>query len=268
MNRSDPTISSQLPDSPGTDNTIGAWYDEGSDGDVKARIEQLYDSQLGTDDFRGSGGLSFQWTYINDLQFELILRAVSKSERIELVTAPRILIHNTARANLSVLDQVAYVQDFDVEIAQAASIADPIVAVIQDGVILDVRPVVSADRRFITLELRPTVATLTRPIEERVTTLGSQNSVTIMLPEVEIQRIRTSIPIPDGGTVMLGGTMHSKKQDQKSGVPILNKIPILSALFERKGKFIANKKLMILLRASIVIPEEVEPTYAEMGLAE
>ena len=264
----DPSFQDDLNSNPGSDNTLGAFYDEGGDGDIRTRVEDLYDTQLGTDDFRGSGGLSFQWTFLNDLELELILRAVSKSERIELVTAPRILVHNTARANLSVLNQVAYVQDFDVEIAQAASIADPIVGVIQDGVILDVRPVVSADRRFITLELRPTIANLTRPIEERVTTLGSQNSVTIMLPEVEIQRVRTSIPIPDGGTIMLGGTKSSKKQDQRSGVPILNKIPILSAFFERKGKFVSNKKLLILLRAHIVIPEEVEPSPSELGLAE
>ena len=86
---------------------------------------------------------------------QLVLRAVSKSERVELVTSPRITVYNTARGNLSVLNQVAYVQDFNVEIAQAASIADPIVNIVQDGVTLDVRPVVSADRRFITLELRP-----------------------------------------------------------------------------------------------------------------
>ena len=262
------TAEDLLNDSPGRDDTVGLFFDEGGDGDIKARVENLYSQQLGNDNFQGSGGLSFQWTFLNDLQMQLVLRAVSKSERVELVTAPRILVHNTARANLSVLNQIAYVQDFDVEIAQGSSIADPVVNVIQDGVILDVRPVVSADRRFITLELRPTVAQLKRPMEERVTTLGSQNSVTIMLPEVEIQRVRTSIPIPDGGTVMLGGLKESEKQDYRSGIPILSKIPLLSALTERKGKFISNRKLLILLRASIVIPEEVAPTAAEMGLTD
>jgi hypothetical protein len=255
-----------LGDAPGRDNTLGAFLDEGADGDVKARVEDLYDTQLGSDSFQASGGLSFQWTLISDMQLELILRAISKSERIELVTAPRITVHNTSRANLSVLNQVAYIKDFDVEIAQAASIADPIVEVIQDGVILDVRPVVSADRRFVTLELRPTIALLKRPIEERVTTLGSQNSVTIMLPEVEIQRVRTSVPLPDGGTVLLGGMKESEKQDQQSGIPILSKIPILSVFFERKGTYISNRKLLILLRANILIPTELAPTSAEMGL--
>jgi type II secretory pathway component GspD/PulD (secretin) len=262
----DSSTQSELGDEIGQGTDLGAFYDDGLDGDVRTRVENLYDMSLGDNNvLTGSGGLSFQWTYLNDLQLQLVMRAVSKSERIELVTAPHILVFNTARSSMSVLNQVTYVQDFDVEIAQAASIGDPMVAVIQDGVVLDVRPVVSADRRFITIELRPTIATLKRPIREMVTTLGSQNSVTIQLPEVEIQRLRTSIPMPDGGTVLLGGWKVSEHSDQRSGVPLLSKIPILSALFERKGTYVSNRKLLILLKADIIIPAEHEPTEAQLG---
>ncbi len=249
----------------GTGTDLGAFYDDGQDGDVKSRVENLYDVALGdTDVLTGAGGLSFQWTYLNDLQLEMILRAVSKSERVELVTNPKVLVFNTARSNIAVMNQVAYVSDFDVEIAQAASIADPIVSVVQDGVVLDVRPVVSADRRFIMMELRPTVALLQRPIQQVATTLGSQNTVTIMLPEVDIQRVRTTVPMPDGGTVMLGGLKVSEKEDLTSGVPILNQIPIVRFLFERRGNFISNRKLLILIKADIVIPQEHEPTPAQL----
>ena len=268
----DPTAQADLGKEIGQNTDLGAWYsrnigDSGSGDsiDLRSRVEALYDQGLGDDNvMRNDGGLSFQWTYLNDLQLQLILRAVSKSERVELVTSPRITVYNTARGNLSVLNQVAYVQDFNVEIAQGASIADPIVNIVQDGVVLDVRPVVSADRRFITLELRPTIATLKRPMREVVTTLGSQNSVTIQLPEVEYQRVRTSIPMPDGGTVLLGGMKVSDRQDMRSGVPILNKLPIISFLFERKGNYISNRKLLVLLKASIVIPTEREPTPAQV----
>jgi hypothetical protein len=41
------------------------------------------------------------------------------------------------RANLMVGQQSSYIQDFDVEIAQAAAIGDPIVQTIRDGIILD-----------------------------------------------------------------------------------------------------------------------------------
>jgi len=250
----------------GQETDLGAFYDDGNDGDLRARTEHLYDLALGDQDIlTNSGGLAASWTYLNDLQLGMVLRAVSKSERVELVTAPRLLVFNTARANIAVLNQVAYVKDFDVEIAQAASIADPIIDVVQDGVVLDVRPVVSADRRFVLMELRPTVATLKRPIRQQTTTLGSQNSVAIELPEVDIQRVRTTVPMPDGGTVLLGGLKVSEKQDLRSGIPLVNKIPILRFLFERKGSYVSNRKLLILLKANIVIPQESEPTAAQLG---
>lgn len=264
----DPSTQADLGREIGQGTDLGAFYNRGFRGDMRARVEELYDVGLGDPNvIQGSGGASFTWTYLNDLQLQLVLRAVSKSERVELVTSPRITVYNTARGNLSVLNQIAYVQDFNVEIAQAASIADPIVNVVQDGVTLDVRPVVSADRRFITLELRPTIAVLKRPIREVVTTLGSQNSVTIQLPEVDYQRVRTSIPMPDGGTVLLGGMKISDRQDLRSGVPILNKIPLVSFFFDRKGNYISNRKLLILLKANIVIPAEHEPTPAQVSPA-
>ena len=71
--------------------------------------------------------------------------------------------------------------------------------------------------------------------------------------------------MPDGATVLLGGLKNSEKKSLQSGVPVLNKIPILSALFERKGHSISNRKLMILLKADIIIPSEHEPTPAQLG---
>ncbi len=262
----DATAQSELGAEIGQDSDLGAFYDLGDNGDVRSRVENLFDSDLGDEDvLTTQGGLSFQWTYLSDLQMEMILRAVSKSERVEIVTSPTILVFNTARANLTILNQIAYIQDYDVEIAQASSIADPIIRVVEDGVILDVRPVVSADRRYIVLEVRPTVAELTRPIPEFTTSLGGGSGITIQLPELQISRVRTSVPMPDGSTVLLGGQKIHEEKNFESGIPILNKIPFLSFIFNRKGNFVTNRKLLILLKATIVIPEEHEPTPAQMG---
>ncbi|MBK9384790.1 MAG: tetratricopeptide repeat protein [Planctomycetes bacterium] len=244
----------------GTDNTAGIYYSRGSDGDILGRTENLYDRALGNESIlTNSGGLSAQYTFLDDTQIEAVLRAVSKSERLQLITAPRLLVYNTERANISVTNQVSYVSDFDVEIAQAASIADPVIQVISDGVVLDVTPIVSADRRFITMELRPTVATLTRPIREVTTTLGVGSPVTIQLPELEIQRVRTTVTMPDGATLLLGGQNISEKQDFTSGIPVLSDIPVISFFFSRKGRYTSNRRLLILLKAEIVILEEHEP---------
>jgi Flp pilus assembly secretin CpaC len=248
----------------GTSNETGVYYQisgKGSKGDdIRARFENIYDVSIGKPGvLTDLGGLTFQGTYLNNTQAEAILHAVEKSDRSTTLTAPRLTAYNGQRANVTVLNQVSYIADFDVEIAQASQIGDPIVQTLRDGVILDLRPVVSADRRFITMELRPTVAVLARPIQTFQTTLANGPPVTIQLPEIAVQRVRTTITMPDGGTLLLGGLKFLEERRLDSGVPWLNQIPIVSFMTSRKGTFLEKRNLLVLIRARILRPEENEP---------
>jgi len=244
----------------GTGNDSGVFYDDGGDGDIRGRVENLLDESLGEEGvLTGSGGFTGQFTYLDDTEVEAILRAVRKSERVNQINAPSLLIANNGRASMSLINQVSYIKDFDVEIAQASAIADPIVDIISDGVIMDVRPVVSSDRRFITLELRPTVSQLERPIQFRDVSFSFGNAGRLQLPKVEVQRVRTTVTVPDGGTLLLGGLKIAEERDVKSGVPILSDIPIVSFFFSRRGEYKRYKNLLILLRAHVVIMSEHEP---------
>jgi len=276
------------PGAPGTigqDNRAGVFYSEADNNfNIIGRTENLYDLGLGggrqisrslgseagapvfmdesdaRDKLTNSGGLSLQWVLLDDTEVEMILRAVEKSKRNEKVTEKKLVVYNATRATLSVVNQVSYVADFDPEIAQAASIARPIVRVAMDGVFLDVLPVVTADRRSCAIDLRPTVATLRRPIKTFQTSLGSGSPVNIMLPELELQKVRTRATVPDGGTLLVGGFKVIEHQDMESGIPFLNKVPVLSFFFNRKGTYESYSRLVILLTAKIIIPEEFAPT--------
>jgi type II secretory pathway component GspD/PulD (secretin) len=249
-----------LPSVIGTDNSSGALYNSGSDGDVRGRVENIFARTLGNPEtLTNSGGFSLQYVYLDDTQLEAIVRAVQKYERVNTVTAPKLVVTNTQRANITVINHVAYVKDFDVEIAQAAVIADPIVDVVKEGVILDVRPTISSDRRFVTLELRPTVATLVRPIRTFTTTLGVGTAVTFEVPELRKESIKTTVVMPDGATLLLGGLKFFEEQDYDAGVPILKDIPVVSFLFSRKGKYTSIQDLIVLLKVKILVPSELEP---------
>ncbi len=255
----------------GTANDTGIFFNDGQDGAYMTRVENLFDNairQFGDPTvLTNTGGLSFQHTFLDDTQLEVILRAVEKSERVQQITAPRITVYNTQRANVSVLNQVSYVQDFEVEIAQASNIANPVVQTIQDGIVLDVRPVVSADRRFVQLELRPTVAVLQRPIQTLAVPLsagpvGANAPVTLQLPQLEVSRVRTTVSLPDEGTLLLGGLKFYSKDIRESGMPFFNNIPILSFLLTRKGNYVNRRNLLVLITARIVPLEEIEPRDA------
>ncbi len=274
-NTADPSLTGGLganrePSSVGTARDTGIFFNDGADGAYAGRVENLFDSTVrrfgDPEVLTNSGGLSLQHTFLDDTELEVILRAVEKSERIQQITAPRITVYNTQRANVSVLNQVSYVQDYEVEIAQASNIANPVIQTIQDGIILDVRPVVSADRRFVQLELRPTVAVLQRPIPTLTTNLASgppilspNADVTLQVPELRVSRVRTTVSMPDEGTLLLGGLKFYSKDLRESGMPFLNNIPILSFLFTRRGTFMNRRNLLILITSRIVPLEELEP---------
>jgi len=243
----------------GTGTEPGIFFDDGNDGDYMGRAENLFDRTLGGSSMNNAGGLSLQYAFLDDVEVEAVLRAVSKQERSEQIEAPRLLIYNNTRASMHVLNEISYIKDFEVEIAQAAGVANPVIGTVYDGVSLDVRPVVDSDLKFITMELRPTVMSLSRPIPNFTTTLGVGQPISIQLPEVALQRVRTTVTLPDGATMMLGGMRLVERQNLVSGVPVLKDLPGLSFLFSRKGTSLQNRKVLILIKANIVIMEELQP---------
>ena len=77
------------------------------------------------------------------------------------------------------------------------------------------------------------------PLPNVTVSLATQNSsdVTIELPELHIERLRTTATIPDGATLMLGGLKRTVDNTQHSTVPFLGEIPVIGSLFSRTGDF-------------------------------
>src|SRR5690606_29934708 len=141
----------------------GAFFNDGGDGDIRARTEHFFSDPLGRS-LSTTGGATAALVFLNDLELQAIITAVEKREDVEELNGQNLTVLNDQRGHVAVVNQTAYVRDFDVEVAQAAFIADPKIDVIQDGIVLDVRPTVAHDRKKITLMMQPTVAELVRPV--------------------------------------------------------------------------------------------------------
>ena len=164
---------------------------------------------------------------------------------------------NGQRANISVINQTAYIKDFNVEVATASFIADPEVDVIQDGVVLDVRPTISYDRKYITLDLQPTVAELVRPIPTFTTSLsGSTLPVTIQFPQMTVRSAATTVKVPDGGSVLIGGLNEILNRERTAQTPWLANLPLVSFLFKEEGTVDENSSLMVLVKAMVINVKE------------
>jgi len=246
-----------------TSPSSGLFFNDGGDGDFRARSENISSVALGTI-LSALGGGTFQMTYLGDMQISAILRATEKKLDARRMVAPTVTVYNTQRANISVVNQISFLQDFDVEVAQTSFIADPVIGVIQDGLVLDVRPVVSNDRQFVTLTVNANVTDLQLPIETFETDLGQSvgagprltfasrpRRVTIQLPEIDLTSTQSTARVPDGGSLLLGGLKTINMTDQKIGTPIISQIPVLGFLFSRQAKSEETSHLMIIMTARI-----------------
>ena len=241
----------------GASPSAGIFYNDNTDGDIRFRNEGVWKSALG-DVLSTIGGGAFQFSLIDDTMFNLVIRAVEKSYNATEITSPIITAFNTQRSYITVINQVSFVQGFDVDVATSSFIANPNIGVIQEGIVLDVRPTVSYDRKYITLEIQTTVADLKRPMRTRATSLGGQTTpVTFQLPELQVSSAFTTVVVPDGGSVILGGLKKLRYLNRKAETPILSHIPILGFFFRNKGISDEVMNLIILARAYITDMNEI-----------
>ena len=238
-----------------------------------ARVQQIMSNDFLFGRFVGQvlapvGGATLQYTLLDDISLEAIIRLVTRDQRQHMLTAPRLTLFNTQRGNIRISNQFAYIRDYDIQIATAAVAPDPQPDVVSDGITLDVRPIVSADRRYVTVEMRPTVATLFPPPPQvfgiSINLAGpigapvTAGTVFIETPILNIQRLRTTVVVPDRGTLLLGGLTTLFDIDAESSIPMWRNIPILGNIGSNKFKGLQRRQLLTILRTRIIIPDEEE----------
>jgi len=234
----------------------GVFYDDGLDGDFRGRTENYFTNPLGKI-LSAQGGATLGFTILDDTQLNIIGQLIHKSLKAQIVNSQTLTVLNGSRASVSVIRQQAYVKDFNVEVANAAFIADPEIDVIQDGIVLDVRPMISYDRKYVTLDLQPTIAELQRPIPTFTTSLaGATLPVTLQFPNMTVRKAETTVKVPDGGSVLIGGLNEVLNRERAAQVPWLAELPIVSLFFQEEGTVDENSSLMVLVRAHITQIDE------------
>jgi type II secretory pathway component GspD/PulD (secretin) len=75
---------------------------------------------------------------------------------------------------------------------------------------------------------------------------------------MQVQAIRTTVSVPDRGTILLGGQRRFDEVEIESGVPVLSKIPIVNRFFTNRIDSQQELTLVMLMRPEIVIQSENE----------
>jgi type II secretory pathway component GspD/PulD (secretin) len=206
-----------------------------------------------------TGGLSLQWNYLHNYQMQAVMDAVRKKQKARQINAPRVQVFNGQRAHMMVVRQRAYIQGVEVNQTGVIPVLNPVVGILNTGSILEVRPTVSYDKKYVTLEVKPTLAIEGASRTPAPVTLAAGNtSIAIELPVITIQKIRSTVTIPDGGTVLIGGLKNFQETETESGVPFMVDIPVVKNLFRRQGFTNLKRSLVVLLKVHVTVIRDEE----------
>ena len=201
--------------------------------------------------------MSIAGTFLDDLQVDFLIQATQAHTSTRTLTAPRVTLFNGQRAIVQIATQQAYIAGVEPLISENASIMAPVIEYAPTGTLLDVDATVSHDRRYVTMTLRPQVITLNGAIAT-VPVISGGSTIFIGLPNLTLQDIQTTVSVPDGGTLLIGGQKLSGEIEREMGVPVLSKLPIINRAFTNKAKLRDEQTLLILIKPQIIIQDEME----------
>jgi type II secretory pathway component GspD/PulD (secretin)/tetratricopeptide (TPR) repeat protein len=215
-----------------------------------------------------SAGATFGISFLSDLEAYLFLTAAQGDARNNIVQAPKVTTFNGSTATIFNAQQQSYVATLTPIVAAGAVAFTPTIGTLPDGVTLTVTPVVSADRRYVRLSLAPFFQAVNQLQSFSfggaavggggLGGLGTPLTTTVQLPQTTTTTLNTTVTVPDGGTVLLGGVKRMREQRLEYGVPVLAKTPLINRLFRNIGIGRRTDSLMLMVTPKIIILEEEE----------
>lgn len=230
-----------------------------------------------------SGGATLGFAILSDLEAYFFIEAVQSDIRTNVLQAPKVTLFNGQQAFVSDTTQSPFVISVIPVVGDFAAAQQPVIVVLSEGTFLTVQAIVSNDRRFVRLTVVPFFSHI-----EKVNTFtftGSSSSTrassstgpsggsiinqsdaasaqsagtTVQLPSFAFQTVTTTVSVPDGGTVLLGGIKRLSEERRENGVPLLGKIPYVDRLFRNVGTGRSTTSLMMMVTPRIIIQEEEE----------
>ncbi len=254
---------------------------------------QLNNGSFGLTPPFGSAGLgtpsTIGFAILSDIEAFFFLQAAQSDNRSNVMQAPKVTLFDGQFATISDQTQRPFVISITPVVGDFAVAQQPVIVVLNEGTQLNVQGIVSDDKRFVRLTLVPFFSQIgavdTFTYEGRRATRSSSRDeddtngdgvvdeddavdseeteefvegTTVQLPTFAFTSVSTTVSVPDGGTILLGGIKRLAEGRVERGIPVLSKIPYVSRLFRNVSAGRDSSSLMLMVTPRIIIQEEEE----------
>lgn len=178
--------------------------------------------------------------FVNAPNARIVLNALSDVTDVNVVSSPSLMVLNNKKAILQIGDEVPVATQSAVSVLTPDAPIVNSIAFRNTGVLLTIIPRVSEDGRVL-LE-----------IEQEVSDVKPTTSSSIDSPTIQQRRIKTSVAVQNGGSVMLAGMMQDRATRSREQVPLAGDIPLVGNLFKNKNDVISRTELLIAITPHVV----------------
>ena len=170
---------------------------------------------------------------VDGRRVDSIIEVLQGTTDSKTLASPKVLAVNGQEARIQIGESLGYLTTTTTQTAsvQTANFLDL-------GVVLSVTPQISRDGRIL-MQVKPEVSS------------GRINNVT-GLPDSETTEVESTVMLPNGHAMVIGGLIKEENTDQQSKLPIAGDIPVLGKLFQRRNRVRSRNEIIIVLLPRIV----------------
>lgn len=176
----------------------------------------------------------------------VLIRALAARRNVQILSRPQILALDNQTAEIQVGQQVPIVDGVNIS---AQGLANPNVVQDQAGIILNVTPRISPEG-MVVMELLAEKSAFNGD-GVPIFTDGTNGNV-ITSPIKDLSAARTTVKVPDGQTIVVGGMITKTDETIERKVPWLGDIPIIGLAFRYDSFSTRRTELLIFLTPRII----------------
>jgi general secretion pathway protein D len=184
------------------------------------------------------GGLLFTKSFIDGAsQVDATLEAIAINNDVQLLARPSLTVANNQEGDIQIGSQVPVEQGQSIG---TGGIATTNIQYRDTGIVLSITPQINNDG-IVNLIIRQELSS----VDGGAT--GVNNN-----PVFNNQEINTTVVVRNGENVVLGGLIQTDTENLNTGVPGLNRVPLLGRLFSYQKESVERRELFIVLRPEII----------------
>ncbi len=189
------------------------------------------------------GGQPFFYSFLSSSgKFQVAINALETNSNTKTLSAPSMVVLNNQLAHIQVGDQVPINQTSLLPTTGTSTTLNQ-VTYIPTGVILNVQPRVNPG------------GLVYLNIDQQVSSAGAV-SATQPNPTISQREVGTQIAVQSGQTVLLGGLIQEQNVVSDTGIPGLNRVPILGRLFGTTDHSRTRTELIVLITPKVITNSE------------